>query len=63
MVNALARPISSLILQLLSGSHIPATGARPVEAKTVARTPVCVGDYTCFSARVLGHMYVHTARS
>lgn len=29
MVNAVARPISSLMLQLLSRSHIPPTGARP----------------------------------
>lgn len=29
MVNAVARPMSSLILQLLSRSHIPPTGARP----------------------------------
>lgn len=31
MVNAVARPISSLMLQLLSRSHIPPTGARPGE--------------------------------
>lgn len=29
MVKAVARPMSSLMLQLLSGSHIPPTGARP----------------------------------
>ena len=31
MVNAVARPMSSLMLQLLSRSHIPPTGARPGE--------------------------------
>ena len=31
MVNAVARPISSLMLQLLSRSHMPPTGARPGE--------------------------------
>lgn len=29
MVNAVARPMSSLMLQLLSRSHIPPTGAKP----------------------------------
>ena len=29
MVNAEASPMSSLMLQLLSDSHIPATGAKP----------------------------------
>lgn len=38
MVNAVARPISSLILQLLSRSHIPPTGARPVEMGTWGRS-------------------------
>ena len=31
MVKAVARPMSSLILQLLSRSHIPPTGARPAQ--------------------------------
>lgn len=29
-MKAVPRPMSSLMLQLLSGSHIPPTGARPV---------------------------------
>lgn len=31
IVKAVPRPMSSLMLQLLSGSHIPPTGARPAE--------------------------------
>lgn len=33
MVKAVARPMSSLMLQLRSRSHIPPTGARPGEAR------------------------------
>lgn len=33
MVNAVARPMSSLMLQLRSRSHIPPTGARPRKAR------------------------------
>ena len=33
MVNAEDKPVSSLMLQLLSNSHIPATGARPESKK------------------------------
>lgn len=46
MVKAVARPMSSLMLQLLSGSHIPPTGARPdtdtrVHMGTVTWTHTC----------------------
>jgi len=38
MVKAVARPMSSLMLQLRSRSHIPPTGARPREARQSCHT-------------------------
>lgn len=37
MVKAEPRPMSSLMLQLLSGSHIPATEAKPEHTKQTSR--------------------------
>lgn len=46
MVKAVARPMSSLMLQLLSGSHIPPTGANP-------------DTDTCARAQWHGHTHTH----
>lgn len=53
MVKAVPRPMSSLMLQLLSGSHIPPTGARPDKyTNTVWKTNPAM-DWIHFHSTVL----------
>ncbi len=52
--EAVARPMSSLMLQLLSGSHIPPTGARPdadthVHTGTVTWTHTYIHTHICYN--------------
>lgn len=48
MVKAEPRPMSSLMLQLLSGSHIPATEAKPEHTHTHQANTQTQGQDTAF---------------